>query len=167
MSNAVWIIISIPTAEREKQLWQEQQQQQQQQNHQNFPDSNTIKSNGNLLPPHINSNHQTTNGLKPFKKLLEDSFDELNIQNVVWNINRNGRGYQVFFACDLEESDSILEYFASKRIGSHKETYIGYVQFNTMSLLAFIHKRFICHDIIVLSRVLFSVHLIFPFVSIT
>lgn len=123
MSNAVWITISIPTVERQQQLLQEQQQQ----NHQTFPDSNGIKSNGNLIPPNTTSNHHPTNSIKSFKKILEDSFDELKIENVVWNISRNGKGYQVFFACDLEESDSILDYFASKRIGSHKETYIGYV----------------------------------------
>lgn len=107
MSSAVWIVISIPTIEREKQLRVE---------------SNSIES--------CNLSDKPVNNFVPLKKVLEDSFDDLEINDAVWYLNKSGKGYQVTFPCDLDSSDSILEFFASKRIGSSKETYIGIIPFS-------------------------------------
>lgn len=107
MSSAVWFIIAIPTIEREKQL--------------------RLELSATSVIEVYNLSDKTSNHFVPFKKLLEDSFEELEINDAVWYLNKSGKGYQVTFPIDLESSDSILEYFASKRIGSSKETYIGYV----------------------------------------
>lgn len=74
--------------------------------------------------------------------MLEESFEELDINDAVWYLTKNGKGfgkimidesvlkivpsrYHVYFPCDVEESDNVLEYFCGKRIGIQKETFIG------------------------------------------
>lgn len=57
--------------------------------------------------------------------MVEDAFEELDIQDVVWYLTKNGKGYQVYFPCEMQRSDAILEYFCSKQIGTLKETFIG------------------------------------------
>jgi hypothetical protein len=108
MSSAVWFVISIPTIEREKQIRYEQ-----------------LSTKTVIEAYNLNVSDKPTNNFVPLKKILEDSFEELEIDDAVWYLNKSGKGYQVTFPCDLEASDSIIEYFASKRIGSSKETYIG------------------------------------------
>lgn len=99
------MVIAIPTIEREKKLRRE-----------------SLNSNTESIKLNDKNNSQPN---AFFKNLLEDSLQQLEIEDAVWFLNKNGNGYQVTFPCELDASDSVLEFFASKRIGSSKETYIG------------------------------------------
>ena len=105
MSTAVYVLISVPTEEREGQL---------------KGDVPTLSTATATSDP-----ESETTGF-PLKKLLEESLRELGIVDAVWYSNKSGRGYQVCFPCDLETSDSIIEFFTLKKFGSLKETSIGY-----------------------------------------
>lgn len=99
MSSAVYVLISVPTAEREKQL---------------KGDVPTLTTTASDQEPDTS-----------LRKLLEESLKELGITDAVWSLHKCGKGYQVTFPCDLETSDSIIEFFTHKKIGSLTETSIG------------------------------------------
>jgi hypothetical protein len=100
MSTAVYVIISVPAAEREQK-----------------GDVPTLATSGQF-------DKQTVS--KSLKKVLEESLRELGIVDPVWNLNKNGTGYQVCFPCDLETSDAVIEFFTHNKVGCLKDTSIGY-----------------------------------------
>lgn len=100
MSSAVYVLISIPTIERENQL----------------------KCDVPTLPA---SGRESKSLDPPLKKLVESALQELGITDVVWSLNERGTGYHVCFPCDLEASDAVIEFLSGKKIGITKETSLG------------------------------------------
>ncbi|KAI1295681.1 Uncharacterized protein HDE_05382 [Halotydeus destructor] len=139
MSSAVWVIISIPTPEREKQLRTDGRS-----DDDRIDDSSVSRYATKLV---ANVFHSEVSGKKspdnpkdssafrkgasfiPLKKILEDAFDELQVVDVVWYLTKNGKGYQIYFPVDLESSDAIIDYFVTKGIGVQRETFIGMIPF--------------------------------------
>lgn len=57
---------------------------------------------------------------------LQSALQELGITDAVWTASRSGNGFHVCFPCDPATSDALLALFAERDIASHKETSIGY-----------------------------------------
>ena len=64
-----------------------------------------------------------------YERILSNTLDDLQIENVVWVPTRNGNYYQVYFPCDLYENDPILNALRAKGIGNNAETSVGYIPF--------------------------------------
>lgn len=58
--------------------------------------------------------------------MLEEALLYLGIIDATWVLSKNGKFHQVYFPCELSESDQIIQYLTSLGIGSKLGTSIGY-----------------------------------------
>lgn len=49
--------------------------------------------------------------------------------DAVWVPSKNGKYYQVYFPCNLDDNDSTLSYLQLKGIGIKPGTSVGYIPF--------------------------------------
>ncbi|XP_054164816.1 uncharacterized protein LOC128962466 [Oppia nitens] len=113
--DAVWVIITVPRKEYEKNLKKIKLQN---------------SKNLNISDDSIDDLKKKNESEIYMEKILSDSLEELQIEDVVWVPTRNGNYFQVYFPCELYENDSILHFLKSKGFGTKAETSIGYIPFN-------------------------------------
>lgn len=79
---------------------------------------------------------------KSTKSNLQGTLDQLNVQDVTWQLNASKKQWRVIFTCELGESDGILELLARKcKIGSQKNTYVGIIPFSFFMTDEFIQNE--------------------------
>ncbi|CAG2162246.1 unnamed protein product [Oppiella nova] len=117
-TDAVWVIITIPRKDYERELKKI--------NIQNSKNNNNLNISNDLIDSVKKKNDLDSN----MEKILSDALEELQIEDVVWVPTKNGNFFQVYFPCDLYENDAIMRFLQSKGIGTKSETSIGYIPFN-------------------------------------
>ncbi|XP_015791874.1 uncharacterized protein LOC107368544 isoform X2 [Tetranychus urticae] len=117
MANSVWVMIKIPakTPELNNQIIDSKK-------------SNTNSASNYLAPPGIEEKKKEP--IEPsIQTILEKTLEELEINNAVWIKNTDGTFFHVYFACDVDDSDSIIHHMQIQGIGSLPQTFIGIIPF--------------------------------------
>ncbi|RWS05082.1 hypothetical protein B4U79_08841 [Dinothrombium tinctorium] len=112
--DAVWIVITIPRKEYEKELNERKKK-------------NLISNDPNYFQ--IDSNKNDSQIQNNLEKTVDDCLRELQVAEVVWVPSKNGKFYQIYFTVDLYDNDATLRYLQERGIGVRKETSVGYIPF--------------------------------------
>lgn len=61
---------------------------------------------------------------------MDDALRDLAIDDSTWVPSRNNLFWQVYFPCEMAESDGILQYLSGRGIGNKLESSIGIIPFS-------------------------------------
>lgn len=94
-TDAVYIVVTIPKKEHEKELLK-------------------AKEHTRRIRYEVDANDNE----ESLEEILETALSTLGVMEVSWVSSKNDKYYQVYFCTDLYENDATLQYLQSKGIGN-------------------------------------------------
>ncbi|XP_074601897.1 uncharacterized protein LOC141855680 [Brevipalpus obovatus] len=122
MAESVWIMITLPTS-------QIPDNPESMQTSGDFASNNKGKQENASKDCHFVS-------IPSMKSMLEKSLEELDINNAVWIKTSDDFYYHVYFICDVDKSDEVIQYIHEQGVGVVPKTFIGIIPFS----LAYINE---------------------------